>query len=554
MKWLLRLLIRLGRAPQFIFKSDLAWHWRKTRPGDSLLFGMPAILVACVMVGVTLYASRIEETIVPSDLLKQAIAAKNAGKTGLADLYVEKAEPLDKGNGATQFENAQLLIAAGRNARALKIIQGITPTDNVGHPPAREMVIQALQQQLKQTLSKPETQSAAEAADPASQEADRKEKLRTRRVLLLRAIQAQCERLLQETPDNRLAQDQLAGLYLRQGRYDDACKMLPKLVEKSEGLRSLYAQTLAQADRPLEAMGQAKMAARYHRQKIDELAAKVLADKTPSDGTSEPTDAAKVKLARYHHLSRLCLCLTLSQDYRDAALLLISDLKKEEADDPVLRKLLVDVLLTWADSLNTLDEKTGELDEDALGYRLMVLEAALNYSGGDPRLLARIGAIAGTEGTTAHEARAALRKIAESSNANPIVHFALGISAMKSGDVSNAISHFQSANEKSPGTPAMMNNLAFTMAQEENADLDGAFKLISSAIKVAPQNAELHDTRGMILVKQKKWAAAEKNLRFAVEKGVQDMARTYQDLITTYQALGQQDQVEMYRRKLDETR
>lgn len=541
----LRIFRKIIKFPKRVITSDFVWHWRRSRPGGHFLAGLPSLLIALLMLGVTLYARSNKEEVLPRVMLQQAVRAKSLGDQGLSNVYIEKAGRLDIGNGQTQLENARWLIAAGRPDQALSIIKGLTPPDGKGFAPARKLMISTLQQRLTATLEDEDAKGPADSLaddskDPTTptQPVELSPETLAKRLQLLNAIQIQCERLIEENPDSRLAQDQLAGLYFRQGRFLDASVMLSKLVSASEEFRSFYAQALSNAGQPIQAKGQAQMAAIYHRRMLREF------KDNPSD------DEKQARHKRYHHLSRLCLSLTLAQEYREAALLLMRDLKKEEADDPVLRKLLVDVLVIWADSMAAINVETGDLNEELLGHRLMLLESALNYSQGDPRLLLRLGAIAGVDGSSAEKARASLRRMAKDGSATPTIHFALGVSAIKDGDVANATAHFEMANEKSPGTPSLLNNLAYTMAQAEDADLNQALSLINEAIEAAPKNPELYDTRGMILVKQKKWNPAVKDLLFAIQNGVRDMIAPHENLLLAFEALDQQAKATAIRKRL----
>ena len=517
---LMRFFVRLGTVPKRIVRSDILWYWRKSRPRGAMVLGIPAVLAGIAMVLCSMLARNANEQIDQASLLGSAVLAHQSKNEGLANLLVEKAGPLNVGNGAMRYQNAQYLMTLGRRQQALGIIRSLTPVDGQGYPPARETVIAALQGELLSV-----------ATDANSDDVDRSDRtqLRARAVAIIKQIQSQCERLKEEDPENRLALDTLAGLYYRQGRFDQASEVLSPLADVSAEFRSFYAQSLSKTGKLADARAQAALAVEYHKEQLS------------NQRNAEQPDPSRIR----HHLRRLCYCLALVGNYELAAQSFREHLAASEQIDPDDVRYIVDLHLSWSDSLKIVDTETKRINEQALKKRLEILESVFEYAATDLRLLIRVGQIAKLPSAQSRNAKEKLQKIlAEKPKALIALRFVMGVGAMQQGDVEEAKRHFRKAHESSPNTPAMMNNLAFTIASSENGSLEEALALINRAIEVDPDNPELRDTRGMILVKQEKWNLAVNDLQFALSKGIADTKSALQNLMKAHQELGNQEQVD----------
>lgn len=87
---------------------------------------------------------------------------------------------------------------------------------------------------------------------------------------------------------------------------------------------------------------------------------------------------------------------------------------------------------------------------------------------------------------------------------NAAAHFGLATLAYGRGDMETAIDGYRRALEHEPSNIDILNNLAWTLAKAQSADknaLEEALRHASEAVRLAPQNANLRDTRGLILSK-----------------------------------------------------
>jgi tetratricopeptide (TPR) repeat protein len=116
----------------------------------------------------------------------------------------------------------------------------------------------------------------------------------------------------------------------------------------------------------------------------------------------------------------------------------------------------------------------------------------------------------------ADTARAALNRMLAQSPGSAQIHFALGIDAWERGKVKEASFHWERANDLSPDTPGIANNLAWLYLQTSSRDLPKALELINRAIDKAPRETAFRDTRGHILLKMNRYKEALPDLEAAL--------------------------------------
>ncbi|MEN8258469.1 MAG: tetratricopeptide repeat protein [Thermodesulfobacteriota bacterium] len=97
-------------------------------------------------------------------------------------------------------------------------------------------------------------------------------------------------------------------------------------------------------------------------------------------------------------------------------------------------------------------------------------------------------------------------------------HMALGVLLDASGDSKAAIESYKKALETNPRFAPAANNLAWDLAQEEDADLGEALRLALVAKEQLPEDPFVTDTLGMIHYKRGSYRLALSQFSFAVEK------------------------------------
>ncbi|MEM8736106.1 MAG: tetratricopeptide repeat protein [Planctomycetota bacterium] len=116
-------------------------------------------------------------------------------------------------------------------------------------------------------------------------------------------------------------------------------------------------------------------------------------------------------------------------------------------------------------------------------------------------------------------------------------HFILGTVALNEGDVEKAAYHLEIAAKSNPNLPGLLNNLAFSILQQEDADLERALRLSNAAVRQLPNHPYLRETRGAILLRLERYADAIADLEQALRaKELRPQVRD--SLAQAYDALG----------------
>lgn len=102
------------------------------------------------------------------------------------------------------------------------------------------------------------------------------------------------------------------------------------------------------------------------------------------------------------------------------------------------------------------------------------------------------------------DARLMYEHVIERAPQNVQAYVGLASLAYAQGDAASAISTYRDALEVAPSNTAVLNNLAWTLAEQnpdDEASLAEALRLADEAVRIAPEDANLHDTRAFVLSK-----------------------------------------------------
>jgi tetratricopeptide (TPR) repeat protein len=204
------------------------------------------------------------------------------------------------------------------------------------------------------------------------------------------------------------------------------------------------------------------------------------------------------------------------------------------------RKNLAIVYTAWADAM----ERAG--DGDGLGVRLELLERGLRADPKSDALLERLVRIVGDDGPDLGRAREILGDLLARGEATATAHFALGVDAWIHSNPDEARVHFEAADRLAPGTPRIVNNLAWLLARGDHPDLPRALKLADLAVERRPDVPMYRGTRGVILARLERWRDALPDLEagLAASPGQIDLHRS---LAAVYEALGDQKMAARHR-------
>ena len=127
------------------------------------------------------------------------------------------------------------------------------------------------------------------------------------------------------------------------------------------------------------------------------------------------------------------------------------------------------------------------------------------------------------------------------------VHVILGSHAAMNKEDELAIKHLRQALLMNRRATAVMNNLAFVLARQQEPRFEEALALINNALKLVPRNPRFLDTRGNIYMQMKQYELAFHDLESA-EMQMKDSVALYENLLFLVQELGFED---LYRRKYE---
>ena len=121
-----------------------------------------------------------------------------------------------------------------------------------------------------------------------------------------------------------------------------------------------------------------------------------------------------------------------------------------------------------------------------------------------------------------------------------MLHFFVGNDALQHGDTELAAKHFKLAFELGPNLPVVANMMALMLAIGKEPDLPRALALVQSVADKYPNEPDVRNTRGTILVKLGRWDEGVKDLEFALPK-LRVKGPTHASLAVAYRNLGLSD-------------
>jgi len=230
----------------------------------------------------------------------------------------------------------------------------------------------------------------------------------------------------------------------------------------------------------------------------------------------------------------------LQGDFAQVEAILLRGLRRHP-DNQGLRSALSTYYIIQSDRLV-------KASDPRLRERLELVEQALVYSPNHPAALVRLAAFVADEGTVGESARASLNQILAEGRATATVHLILGTRAITHGDLQKAKLHLEQAHELNPSMPVLLNNLAWLLANQSQPQLERALGFANQALKIAPNDPRIRETRGQICAKLGRWQEALVDLEFALPQMSGDR-ELHQTLSLVYQELGEDDIAREHRRR-----
>lgn len=145
-------------------------------------------------------------------------------------------------------------------------------------------------------------------------------------------------------------------------------------------------------------------------------------------------------------------------------------------------------------------------------------------------------------------ANSILKEIVGSPKTTSPILEAIGTAAAGEGEVNEAKTYLKLAIDKDPQNSIAWNNYAWVLLQGSGSNLSEALEAVNKALAIKPDDFRFRETRGQILVRQKKWREAIPDLEYAVN-GMPDSTEIHQSLASAYEATGQNQLAQVHRQQ-----
>jgi len=474
----------IAKRPPFYFLVRFAVDWAHSRDWKALRMGLPAIVAGSAVLG-TLGIGRLisgKQWMAIYNAAAQAALKNNDFAT--ADVCFRRMTAFDGATPAAQYGLAVTAARQGDEARARSLMRRIAPEDAAGYPAAHLWLAKDLLRQNARLTPK----TGRVAAHHLRQSLAGNENNAELHLLLGKVYAA------------------LGGLDNAIPQFQAAARQRPELKLTVAGLYAMQKNTGASQ--------QAAIAARdFFRQKTE----------------SEP------KLL--DHRLQWARAEVFLEHYDAAVEVLQAGL--ESAAPQRFRDALAEVYLAWCESI-------ADREKNGLARRLELLNLALTHSPKNAHALMLLANLAAKDGDAADKARADLEQTLAWGVAPATAHAILGTQALQRNDFAKARMHLELAFQSNPQMPAILNNLAWALANGKNPELPRALQLAQAAEKLS-DHPEIRVTIGTILARMGKHREAVTELEAAL-RAFPDRPALHGRLAELYEQLGDAELAGMHRR------
>ena len=220
--------------------------------------------------------------------------------------------------------------------------------------------------------------------------------------------------------------------------------------------------------------------------------------------------------------------LTIQERYADAIAIL--EAASKTSDSKVYAAGMASIYADWA-------AQVAKSDPHNLALRLKLLQQGLQYDPKSFPLVELLLPLTRLPATESKEASAMLTRMLAEGGSSAMLHFFVGNDALQHGDTELAAKHFKLAFELGPNLPVVANMMALMLAIGKEPDLPRALALVQSVADKYPNEPDVRNTRGTILVKLGRWQEGVKDLEFAIPK-LRIKGPTHASLALAYRNLG----------------
>ena len=388
-----------------------------------------------------------------------------AGDYAGARTEYEKAVAIPPASPEATYKLALACLGAGDQERGVTLMKELAPLDDKGYVPAYVWLAKVVF----------ETKPKQRTADT------NRARVQTAEAYLKHAIDIEPEM----TGPKAEASILLGEMYAAIRRWPEAEKALTTVADERSEILLVLADSC-------KAQGKVDLSREWAEKAVTVYSEK--ATKQPDD----PETRARWGLAE-GYLNR----------YEEAETILKDGLAKTP-DQPILKKALCDLGCAWFDDLWSVPGEVG-------ATRVSVLERILKVDPTYEPLLYRIIKAIKRRGSEAPQYRAILASLRQGGKATSFVYKVSGEDSWERGEVEEARGHWEKALELAPDDMEIANNLAWVLAFGPKPDAPRAVELMNKAVESAPDRPNFRDTRGLILVKMKRWKDAEPDLVMATK-------------------------------------
>lgn len=458
--------------------------WFCSRDWRALLASLPALLFGGVAAGILVQGKTTPNVVWLRAYDLRAQAALDEKNTAAAEVYFRRIAMLRPSAPSAIFGLALAAAQQEDIERARALMRRIAPEDAVGYPPAHFWLAKDLLDQDGRLK-------------PGAE----------------KALENHLTQFLAGGGVNLEADALLGQIYTVRGDAERAIPYLAKASQRWPNLHLTLAILYERQKNTPAARASAATASDYFRKQV-------LADSQ----ALEP----RIQWAQSEALGK---------NYEQAVQILREGLKS--ADPERFRAALIEVYLWWYASI------PGD-DSASLAERLELLNAALTYGPNNPAVLTLLADLSTRDWSRAGEAFGALQEVLARGAAPPTVHAILGTQALLQGDYKTAEMHLEMAYQGNLQMPVVLNNLAWAMANRENADLERSLQLAQAAKKLS-DHPEISDTVGHILARLGRQREAVVELETAL-RAFPNRLELHSTLAELYQALGDAGLAELHAR------
>lgn len=325
--------------------------------------------------------------------------------------------------------------------------------------------------------------------------------------------------LYHSLPDQLSVKQLYADHLLKAERYREALPVLVALIPEAPGIglrAAIVARSLDQKDRARE----------YAQHSLEQF--RILASQDPSN--------ASVAIA-------LASCQVFLERHPEAIWTLQSAMERCPPQRPMLSDTLAGALVAWATTLQSKPEQTPQEQLQILKN----LQLALQYAPNDERVIQLVANQILTASGVDDPQVTSLRESLIHGTSPGISHFIRGTAAVLAGNDEDGEFHLAIAAKTLPDSDVILNNLAYVMARQDDADLEQALQISETAISQASPPTPYHlETRGQILFKLGRYADAVPDLEAGLAVPALATA-AHRSLAECYQHLGAEDLSKQHR-------